>query len=185
MNLGYILFSPNGRIGPGAFWRGIIVLLGIGIGLNLLMAYGSMPMMIGALVLMMLLVYPYICVFGKRLHDSGKSAWIFLFFLIGYIVLSWIMGALTTALIPGQAEAQLEMQEKMTALQTSADPDVGLMFSLIQEQMRDSMILSIVTGALTTFIVAFFAARMFSYPEANQYGPPPGGLVSAPDDDFL
>ncbi|MEM8615746.1 MAG: DUF805 domain-containing protein [Pseudomonadota bacterium] len=66
-----LLLSPNGRIGRNRFWQGMVILTVI----SILVAAGSS--MLGTLVALLgyLLIYPYICVYGKRLHDIGTTAW--------------------------------------------------------------------------------------------------------------
>ena len=41
-------------------------------------------------ILQYALVFPYVCLFGKRLHDAGLSAWLWLGFLLGYGFLSMV-----------------------------------------------------------------------------------------------
>ena len=185
MNLGYILFSPNGRIGPGAFWRGFIVLVGTGVVLSILGAYGPGIVQTVAGLLSIAIIYPYICVFGKRLHDSGKSAWLWLAFVFGYIVINQILATFLLPLFPGMTEVIAEIEARMTDMMESGAFDFAQFMELMSDQARQTLIPSIVLSVIASLITGFFAARMFSYPEANQYGPPPGGVVDGPNDDFL
>ena len=68
MDMQYVLLNPNGRIAPRDFWIGVLILIGG----NILLT--PIPV-IGGLV-WLLLVYVGICVYGKRLHDTGRSAWL-------------------------------------------------------------------------------------------------------------
>lgn len=68
MTFTQVLFSPNGRITQGQFWAGWAVLVGANI-------IGSLIPFLNLFVLLGLL-YVGICVYGKRLHDMGRSAWI-------------------------------------------------------------------------------------------------------------
>jgi uncharacterized membrane protein YhaH (DUF805 family) len=63
-----VLFKPNGRIGSGQFWAGWGALVAANVIsnfipiLNILLYFG--------------LIYVGVCVYGKRLHDMGRSAWL-------------------------------------------------------------------------------------------------------------
>ncbi len=65
MSVWRVLFSPFGRTGRRAFWLA---------GPPLLLAHTFM--VYGAIVLVLPLGYLTVCVWGKRLHDLGKTAWL-------------------------------------------------------------------------------------------------------------
>lgn len=175
MSLMQILFSPNGRIGPGAFWRGIIILLSFQIILTIISLYG--PSSLGTLagILSLLSIYPYLCVFGKRLHDSGRSAWMFLLFLLGYVLISIV----AILMAPGFGEFMTQYME----LVESGDTE-GL--EALSEQSENIFAIPGMVGTIiANGLLGFLAARLHAYPETNQYGPPPGGVLETDDDDFL
>lgn len=177
MGLAGVLFNPNGRIGPNSFWRGIIVLIGIGIVLSLLSAYVN-PFIS---ILGFLLIYPMICVFGKRLHDNGKTAWLAILFIIATFVVSYGLSLILNPMFGIDAAA---LQER--ASEAGASGDVSAALAVAQEAAQAQMIPSIISSILTYGIVGFFAARLSSMPEDNHYGPPEGGSVASNDeDDFL
>ena len=68
MNLQHVLLSPNGRIGQQEYWIGILILIAGNIVSNFIPFLGFF---IG-----LFLIYVGVCVYGKRLHDIGKTAWI-------------------------------------------------------------------------------------------------------------
>ena len=68
MNIGHVLFSPNGRIGQQDFWIGILILVGGNI------VSGVIPLL--GVIIWFAMVWVGIAVYGKRLHDAGKSAWL-------------------------------------------------------------------------------------------------------------
>ena len=68
MNIGHVLFSPNGRIGQEDYWIGILIIIGGNI------LAGVLPII--GFILWFVLVWMGVAVYGKRLHDAGKSAWL-------------------------------------------------------------------------------------------------------------
>lgn len=66
-----LFLSPNGRIGRLEFWIGFVILFAIDFALWKFAPFGrlvSLP-----------LVYCWICLFAKRLHDYGQTGWWVLF----------------------------------------------------------------------------------------------------------
>lgn len=68
MDMQYVLLNPNGRIAQREFWIGVLVLIGGNILSGVLPAVGGL--------LWLFLIYVGVCVYGKRLHDTGRSAWL-------------------------------------------------------------------------------------------------------------
>ena len=69
MGVGDILFKPQGRIGRKDFWIGWAIMFAA----NFLSA---IPFV--GIVISLGLIYVQVCVWGKRLHDMGKTAWLVL-----------------------------------------------------------------------------------------------------------
>lgn len=91
-----ILFNPNGRIGQGDFWKGVAIIVIANILLH------AIPL-IGGLI-WLVLIWVGVAVYGKRLHDAGRSAvwhllpwvismvlWAIAFLIIGGAVLTLIL----------------------------------------------------------------------------------------------
>lgn len=68
MNITHVLFSPNGRIGQQEYWIGILILIAANIVASFIPLLG--------LLISLALIWVGIAVYGKRLHDAGKSAWL-------------------------------------------------------------------------------------------------------------
>lgn len=89
-----LLLSPTGRIGKRQFWQGVVILVAaqlIMTGISLLFvsptdASGPMGMLI-SFGFSIAYFYVYLCVYGKRLHDAGTSAWWYLLMAFGWIAL--------------------------------------------------------------------------------------------------
>lgn len=175
MNIGSVLFSPNGRIGPRTFWRGLIILLMVVIVTQVASVYAG-PILGGIAGLVSIaLVYPYLCVFGKRLHDAGKSAWWFLLFLLGYFIIN---GVLQTVLLPVFSPGAVELNEEMALLMEQGQWAEALAYA--PEIARESLFTSLISLIICNGFLGFLAARLKSDPEPNQYGPPEGTRPSAP-----
>ena len=115
MDLSYILTSTSGRIPRSQWWAGVLILVVISLVINLILIYalGIMFTTAGriiALIVQLVLAYPFYAVSAKRFQDRDKPgtlAWIFvglsilasLLTLIGAMgnprqpgVLDWIFG---------------------------------------------------------------------------------------------
>ncbi len=68
MNITHVLFSPNGRIGQQEFWIGVLILIAANI------VAGFIPIL--GFIISLGLIWVGIAVYGKRLHDAGKTAWL-------------------------------------------------------------------------------------------------------------
>ena len=68
MDWGRVLLDVNGRIGPQTYWLGVLVII---LGNTLLT---SIPLVGG--VIWLGLIWVGIAIYGKRLHDAGRSAWV-------------------------------------------------------------------------------------------------------------
>ena len=89
MDMSYVLLSSKGRIGSRTFLRGLSVITAAFILVQIANTFIS-PMF-GILFYPM--VYVYVCLFSKRLHDAGHSGWFYLLFLIGYAVVTSVVSA--------------------------------------------------------------------------------------------
>lgn len=84
MDIGFLLFSTSGRIGRKGFWLGWLLLRVFSIFALLLFAvvtgdYNPLGAYFGLAVLViapLVWIYMAVCVWGKRIHDLGKTAWL-------------------------------------------------------------------------------------------------------------
>ena len=68
MNWQFLFLSANGRIGQKDFWIGFLILFVGGFILGLIPVIGQ--------IISIALIYPWVCLFSKRLHDFGKTGWL-------------------------------------------------------------------------------------------------------------
>ena len=164
--MGNLLFNPNGRIARNRFLQGMVVLTVASV---LIVAGNTMvSKMIGFLNL--LLIFPYICVFGKRLHDAGMSAWWVLVVWLGSMLFAFILGLVLGGffMTPEMVEIQEEMSERL-----AAGDFAGFMQGT--EILSDKMLpLNILTTIGANLILAFIVGALKTEPRENQHGPVPG-----------
>ncbi|MEO0881383.1 MAG: DUF805 domain-containing protein [Pseudomonadota bacterium] len=164
MPISGVLFNPMGRTGPNDFWRGIIVLVGFIIVSNVLQLFAPVPIPQMLALLFYLLPYPYLCVFGKRLHDSGRSAWWFV--PIFFAFLATLTAAVVT--LPGWTEVARAMSDPNVV------SDQRAINELVQETFGGARAAIHSFAALFGFnlISGVIVARLPSDPELNQHGLP-------------
>lgn len=170
MDIQYVLFRPNGRIGPRDFGRGLILLTGAMMIVQIAVALVSPAFG----MLQYPLVYSYVCVFGKRLHDGGHSAWFYLLFLAGYFVLSTTA---TAILMPFLSPDALSMQADFQKLAMEGQFSAAMeeVAKIAQELARKSVLTTITAFLLTSGVLGLIGYRLRSDPSTNQYGPPTDG----------
>jgi uncharacterized membrane protein YhaH (DUF805 family) len=168
--MGSLLFSPTGRIGPGAYLKGAIILGVIG---ALLAATGYINLLVFsfAVLISFLLVIPFILMSIKRAHDAGKTGWMSLLFVaiagIVYFGISTLLSLV--GLAPSMAE-QKEGQEIMKEAQSSGD--IQEMLSVMSDVVGPLILPTILVMLLTPIVAAFLVNLvMKSDGHDNQYGP--------------
>jgi uncharacterized membrane protein YhaH (DUF805 family) len=154
-----LFLSPDGRIGQKDFWIGVLILFVIWLLTPILH--------ILAPVAWLLLLYPWVCVFAKRLHDFGKSGmWILAPFIVGFCaaVLGAIFGGVTvvsaiwTAMVGGG-------QAVSWAVLLGA---LGTMLAFLA-----------VAGVVKIVFILWVGLHGGDQGD-NRYGPPPGSLTTRP-----
>jgi len=166
MDISHVLLNPKGRIGPRDFLRGLILLTGAGTIIQVLTVVAT----IGAAILQYPMLWAYFCVFAKRLHDAGQTAWFNVLFLFGFVVVSSILNAVLLPVLSPQ------MMTLMTQIQ-----EIGLkdgFGGMLQAQQEHALAIARGTAltTLASFLIAsaglaFIGARLPSDPEANAHGP--------------
>lgn len=167
MDFRFLFLEPQGRLAPKPFGRGLVLLTGAGMMISVLTAVVS-P---GLNVLQYALVFPYICLFGKRLHDAGLTAWLWIAFLAGLGFLNMFLSAmLLPVLSPGAFAIQVEVQETMQAAGfTAAFEELALR---AEEYARLSAVTTLAAFLISSAITGFAAFRLRSDPRPNRHGPP-------------
>jgi uncharacterized membrane protein YhaH (DUF805 family) len=157
MNIGHVLFSPNGRIGQQDYWIGLLIIIGGNIVASVLPVIGF--------ILWLVLVWMGVAVYGKRLHDAGKSAWLHVIpwaitivtFIIGVVMIA--MAGVTAGLMSDGGDLS---PEQIGALLSGGAGGLAVM-------------------SLSTLVwigYTIWVGVMKGEPQANAHGPVPGGQVN-------
>ena len=99
MDWQFLLLNPNGRIGPRDYWIGVAIIIGGNVLADVLPVLGGL--------LWLLLIWVGLCVYGKRLHDAGRTAALHAIpwavnFVIMVLALMKLGGAILTAVMNGR-----------------------------------------------------------------------------------
>lgn len=165
-----LLFSPHGRIARNRFWQGMVILT------VLTVLVSAAAAMINPFLSIMNLgmVYLYICVYGKRLHDYGTSAWwvlgVWLASIIVGLVLNMILGPIFI-----DDEARSIQQELMERMQ-SGDAE-GAMVGMRLFSIK-VLPLTLISSVATNAVLAVLVGMLRTEPRENKHGPVPGGVSS-------
>lgn len=154
-----LFLTADGRIGKRDFWIGFAILFGVGF------IAGWIPLI--GMIVSLALIYPWVCLQAKRLHDMGKTGWLMLAPMAVAIICSIVgMG------IAGMAMMGAGMAGNEAAAAGAAVAGFG--------------------GALLAFGIAGLIGLAFllwvgltnGEPGENRFGPPPvsltGGVASPP-----
>jgi uncharacterized membrane protein YhaH (DUF805 family) len=150
-----LFLTPEGRIGQRDFWIGFAIIFGAGLVLGMIPILGQL---IG-----LLLIWPYIAVYAKRLHDFGKSGWL-LMIPFGISCVAIVMAVMSggAAIIGAGA---LGSQGDDAAAASAALAGMGVAFGFLG--------LAFLVGLAFLLWVGLSKGD----PAANRYGPPPVSLT--------
>ncbi|MEM1390495.1 MAG: DUF805 domain-containing protein [Pseudomonadota bacterium] len=165
LSISALLLSPNGRITQGQYWGGVVFIVIANIIVNYIGALG--------LLLWAFLIFVGFCVYGKRLHDVGKSTWthaivwvVVLIITIGSLVLSWDgIEQIAGLFDPNNPLNEDELREQITRL----GPEFAAEFIPI-------ILASLVTG-LIWLIYTIWLGSLPSQKFDNRFGQGPSGDV--------
>lgn len=173
-----LLFSPSGRIGPSAFLKGVGILAAIGAVLTLvqLVDYklGSMLAMAS-----IILLFPMFCLVIKRLHDSGKSGWLSILFVILIGIVAVILQSVASSMFGGSAMADMQSATEELATSGASLGEIMAATAELTEEYgpaiaRSTAIPSAIAGFIGTMLGAFLTNVILKQDaHENQYGHPP------------
>jgi uncharacterized membrane protein YhaH (DUF805 family) len=121
MNIGNLLFSPTGRISRKPFWIGFVIIVVVYFALSLLSLVAGPLASLIALITIILVVYMACCVHSKRLHDFGKTGWLFGLALIATFIL-FIIGLWPAVSVAMEAIGENPEIENWLPVMVTLDP---------------------------------------------------------------
>ncbi len=171
--MGDLLFNPQGRILRNRFWQGLVMLTVA----SVLVTAGSAMVSSAVGFVSLLLVYPYICVYGKRLHDAGTTAWWVIAIWLGSVVLSFIFGLVAGPFFTTAEDVQIqqEMAERMAA------GDLTGMMEGAEILSKRMLPLNLIATVGVNVILGLIIGSLPTQQSENKHGPVPG---TSPADTF-
>lgn len=163
--MGNLLFSPSGRIGPDAYFKGMMIIAVISALINLLLFVSVGLAMVVSLIGLVLLI-PLVFLGIKRSHDAGKSGWMVLTHLLLYFGVSFALSfILQNVLGIGAVD-----QDAINAAAESGD--LSAIMDAAGAAAKAAAIPGAISGLVATAASAFLINMLNpSDPGANQYGP--------------
>lgn len=169
MDYRHVFFNTQGRLSPRTFGQGYIILTGLVVILTVL----------GLVItpefsnLQIALFFPYLCVFGKRLHDAGQSAWLWLAILVVWVLMNGIATmVLMQVMTPQTYVMYTELVEAMISATTMSPEELQAKAQLVA---RMSAVPNLAGYLISAAIVGFVAYSLRSDPKPNRHGPPASG----------
>ena len=173
-----LLFSPSGRIGPSAFLKGVGIVAAIGAVLTLapLISY-KLGTMLG--LVSIVLLFPLFCLVIKRLHDSGKSGWLSILFVILIGIVAIVLQSIAGSMFGGPAMADMQAATEELATSGAGLGEIMAATAELTEEYgpaiaKATAIPSAIAGFVGTMAGAFLVNLILKQDQAeNQYGQPP------------
>lgn len=166
-----LLFSPTGRINAAAFLKASYVLIALGFIINCMPAISyELSSLINLLGLV--LIWCWVVIFVKRLHDANKSGWVSLAPIIAFVVLLFIASQLVATLFGGDLVKEMEAASLEAAENGSISDIMRVTMEYAKPLAQKLAIPSAVSQAVVSLVIVLITnAALKSDPNNNQYGP--------------
>ncbi len=173
-----LLFSPSGRIGPAAFLKGIGILAVIG---AVITALPAISFELGSTLSMasIILIVPMFFLVIKRLHDSGKSGWLSILFVILIGVIGVILQSVAQNMTGGAPMAEMKSATEELAKSGGSFNEIMVASAQLAAEYgpaiaKKTAIPSAIAGFIGTMLGAFLTNLILKQDgHENQYGHPP------------
>lgn len=171
--MGDLLFNPNGRIARNRFWQGMVILTVASV------VVSSAALLVHPMFdfISLALIFPYVCVYGKRLHDNGQTAWWVIAIWFGVVVIQVILFLilLFSVLPMMMSPEQRELWDEIMRLSEKGDTEEAMKgVEALLEQMqglfhRTSLFVMVAANAAMALLIGFLKTE----PQENKHGPVP------------
>ena len=160
MDWGRLFLSAEGRIGQKDYWIGVLILIGLWIVSHLAHIFAPL--------IWLVLIWPWICVYAKRLHDFNKSGWM--------ILLPVVVGCvcLIGAIVIGGAAAL----GAVFAAFNEGGSDTGTWMAVLSALGVAAAFLGV--AGVVKLIFLLWVGLSTGDAAPNRYGPPPGVAAQTP-----
>ena len=167
MSLVASMMSANGRMAPADFQKAGLVLVAISFVLGLFPLF--LPLVLAGVIglLSLVLIYPWVCIWSKRLHDAGKSGWLTLVVIVVWFVLGMIASQIVSTIFGGEATRM------MAAAMETGNPDAIMQASQAASQAT-ALPTAILNAVVSVAMIFGGNAILQQDPQENRYGPVPG-----------
>ncbi|MEQ8406508.1 MAG: DUF805 domain-containing protein [Oceanicaulis sp.] len=153
MDWSKVLFDPNGRIGQQPFWIGVLIIVAGNLVLPAIPIIGW--------IAWIALIWVGIAVYGKRLHDAGKTAWLH--------AIPWALNIILT--IIGLAIFGVSLIQLILDAAQNDEPSTQSIIGIITAS--GGLLLMVLLGTLVWIGYTIWVGMLKAEPGANQYGPAP------------
>ena len=173
-----LLFSPSGRIGPSAFLKGVAIVSVIGAIIALVPLFSFTLGSTLSLVSIVLLV-PLFMLVIKRLHDSGKSGWLSILFVILIGLVGVVLQSVAQSMFGGEASQAMKAATEELATSGAGFAEIMAATSELALEYgpaiaKSTAIPSAIAGFVGTMLGAFLVNLILKQDaHENQYGHPP------------
>jgi uncharacterized membrane protein YhaH (DUF805 family) len=110
-----ILFGASGKLGPMEFAQGLVAIVVVMTGFNLLSLVPGIGMLFGLVGILVALVaiFAWVSIFSKRFHDAGQSGWMTLAAIGAALVLHIVLGFILNPIFGAGAATSFEAMQSM------------------------------------------------------------------------
>lgn len=126
----YIFFSLQGRLSRKPFWIGVAILFAV----QFVSGFVFAMVPAATFLISLVLIYPSLCLYGKRLHDFGQTAWIY----GGYLIASFMLGAVIGGVMGASGAYPEEIMMTTGLLSFVLTVAITLWIGLMASQPRDN-----------------------------------------------
>ena len=118
MSMTTTMLDPKGRLGPTGFRNAALILIVAGTVLSVLSVLSPALMLLSFVSLA--LIYPWVVIWSKRLHDAGKSGWMFLLVLVLYLIATFAVSYFIGQQFAPPTEPNADFEQMMAAMTQAA-----------------------------------------------------------------